>query len=99
MSGTSISPFYDSSDVLSGLDKAQLAAITQNPIFLKMVQDKLGELVGMSSGYLESLPKQVQDRISVVQHLQVIIFVCSTPFSERMCRLRRMPSPINIKRN
>jgi len=56
---------------MAGKPKFDLSAFTQDPVFLKAVQSKLGELVGTSSGYLESLPKQVQDRISVVRHLQI----------------------------
>ena len=37
-------------------------------------QDKLQSLAGQPSGYLESLPKKVKRRVTVLQELQVRLF-------------------------
>jgi len=38
-----------------------------------MIQGQLGTLVGKSSGYIESLPKQVRRRITALENIQVTI--------------------------
>ena len=38
---------------------------------LEHLQGRLGSLVGKSSGYLETLPQQVQTRIKGLKHLHV----------------------------
>ncbi|KAJ2557981.1 histone chaperone [Coemansia sp. RSA 1933] len=47
--------------------KATLAA---NPALLNMLQGRLGSLIGASSGYVESLPKAVRERVDVLKYLQ-----------------------------
>ncbi len=39
----------------------------------------LGKLIGKSSGYLETLPKAVQQRIKALQHLDVRLITCMDP--------------------
>jgi len=54
-SGSRAAPSFASSDVQSAL--------------VPLMQKKLGTLIGKDSGYLESLPKSVQNRIAVLKHL------------------------------
>jgi nucleosome assembly protein 1-like 1 len=41
-----------------------------NPALLGALQERLGSLVGQSSGYLETLPKSVHRRIAALENLQ-----------------------------
>ncbi|KAJ1900757.1 histone chaperone [Kickxella alabastrina] len=41
-----------------------------NPALLNMLQGRLGSLVGASSGYVESLPKVVRERVDSLRYLQ-----------------------------
>lgn len=43
----------------------------QNPALLAFAQAKLGDLVGASSGYIESLPAPVRRRIDGLKGVQV----------------------------
>ncbi|KAJ1734578.1 histone chaperone [Coemansia biformis] len=45
--------------------------VVQNQALLSMLQGRLGSLVGAPSGYIESLPKAVRERIGVLKHLQL----------------------------
>eukprot|EP00158_Paraphelidium_tribonemae_P002900 Partr_v1_DN25769_c0_g1_i1_m74702 putative Nucleosome assembly protein len=44
--------------------------LTQNPQLLDALQGRLGQLVGKSSGYVESLPAPVQKRIAALENVQ-----------------------------
>jgi len=50
---------------------ALTSQLAQNPDLMAAVQQKCSELVGESSGYIESLPPQVQRRIKSLKNLQV----------------------------
>ncbi|WVR07412.1 hypothetical protein IAU60_004453 [Kwoniella sp. DSM 27419] len=58
----------DGEDV-GGANPASLLA--QNPALLALAQSKLGDLVGQSSGYIESLPPAVRRRIDGLKGVQV----------------------------
>lgn len=47
-----------------------LGALSQNPAIVAMMQHKLNGLLGKSSGYIESLPKDVQRRITGLKGIQ-----------------------------
>lgn len=50
---------------------AELASqLMQNPQVLAALQDKLGSMVGVSSGYIQSLPKAVKRRLKALKKLQ-----------------------------
>jgi nucleosome assembly protein 1-like 1 len=44
--------------------------LAQNPALLSALQSQLGSLVGKSSGYVESLPESVQERLKKLNELQ-----------------------------
>ncbi|KAJ1770234.1 histone chaperone [Coemansia sp. RSA 1843] len=46
------------------------ASLAGNPALLSMLQGRLGSLIGASSGYIESLPKAVRERVDVLKYLQ-----------------------------
>eukprot|EP01115_Flamella_aegyptia_P006436 TRINITY_DN2694_c0_g1_i1.p1 TRINITY_DN2694_c0_g1~~TRINITY_DN2694_c0_g1_i1.p1 ORF type:complete len:382 (+),score=256.73 TRINITY_DN2694_c0_g1_i1:107-1252(+) len=48
---------------------AQQSGGFQESALLEHIQGRLGQMVGASSGYLESLPQQVQTRIKALKHL------------------------------
>lgn len=50
---------------------AELASqLMQNPQVLAALQDKLGSMVGVSSGYIQSLPKAVKRRLKALKKIQ-----------------------------
>ncbi|KAJ2701304.1 histone chaperone [Coemansia sp. IMI 203386] len=49
-------------------DSDALAA--HNPALMSMLQGRLGSLIGAPSGYIESLPKAVRDRVDGLRYLQ-----------------------------
>ena len=53
---------------------------SQAEIFTFFSQSQLGDLVGQSSGYMESLPAEVRRRIRALKKLQV--FLLYTEFHE-----------------
>jgi len=56
---------------------------------LGAVQKKLSQLVGKSSGYLESLPQQVQDRVAVLQKLNTERTSLEDRFQKEVAELQR----------
>ncbi|KAJ2495800.1 histone chaperone [Coemansia sp. RSA 2052] len=54
----------------AGVDEDALRTASQNPALLNMLQGRLGSLIGASSGYVESLPKAVRERVDVLKYLQ-----------------------------
>ncbi|KAJ1790350.1 histone chaperone [Coemansia sp. RSA 2523] len=46
------------------------ALATQNPALLSMLQGRLGSLIGAPSGYIDSLPKAVRERVDGLRCLQ-----------------------------
>ena len=65
---------FDLSGVLAGgkVDVSAVASqLAQDPTLLAAVQQRCSELVGESSGYIESLPPSVQRRIKALKNLQV----------------------------
>ncbi|KAJ2854709.1 histone chaperone, partial [Coemansia asiatica] len=46
------------------------APAAHNPALMSMLQGRLGSLVGAPSGYIESLPKTVRERIDGLRYLQ-----------------------------
>lgn len=74
MSGDHTSKPADFGDVLAGgtVDVSVIASqLAQDPTLLAAVQQKCSQLMGESSGYIESLPPSVQRRIKALKNLQV----------------------------
>jgi nucleosome assembly protein 1-like 1 len=49
---------------------ASLAGAFQNPAVLGALQNRLGQMVGRLSGYVESLPTEVKNRLAALQNIQ-----------------------------
>lgn len=46
-----------------------ISQFANNPELINMLQRRMGELIGQSSGYLESLPREIQQRIQALKQL------------------------------
>lgn len=64
-------------------------ALANNPALLSMIQGKLGSLVGRPSGYIESLPKPVRERISGLKGIQVAHTKLEAQFQEELLALEK----------
>ncbi|KAI8499754.1 Nucleosome assembly protein 1-like 1 [Branchiostoma belcheri] len=59
----------------------------QNPQVLAALQDRLGNIMGQSSGYVENLPKVVKRRIKALKNLQVQCTKIEAKFYEEVHQL------------
>lgn len=73
MSGENSSTLQPASSMSEGTVNLSALArhLVQDPTLMAAVQQRCSELVGESSGYIESLPAQVQRRIKALKNLQV----------------------------
>lgn len=61
----------------------------QNPQLVSMMQDKLGQLVGKSSGYVESLPEPVRKRVTGLKGIQKDHAKLEAEFQEEVLQLEK----------
>lgn len=62
---------HDDGDTVEAGDSQAIASqLMKNPGVLAALQDKLSSIVGSPSGYIQSLPKEVQRRIKALKKLQ-----------------------------
>lgn len=77
-------------------------ALAQQPLLLQSIQDKLGNLIGTDSGYLDKLPTSVKRRIMGLKGLQDEIFQLEQKFQIEMFELEnkylKLYEPIFNKR-
>lgn len=77
-------------------------ALAQQPLLLQSIQDKLGNLIGTDSGYLDNLPTSVKRRIMGLKGLQDEIFQLEQKFQIEMFELEnkylKLYEPIFKKR-
>ncbi|KAL8874536.1 MAG: hypothetical protein Q9174_000123 [Haloplaca sp. 1 TL-2023] len=72
------------------LDRAAAASIfAQNPKLVSMMQNKLGSLVGRSSGYIESLPASVRRRVAGLKGVQKEHGKLEVKFQEEVLELEK----------
>lgn len=72
------------------LDRAAAASIfAQNPALVQMIQGRLGSLVGRSSGYIESLPQPVRQRVSGLKGIQQQHSKLEAEFQEEVLQLEK----------
>ncbi|KAL9602616.1 MAG: hypothetical protein Q9219_001760 [cf. Caloplaca sp. 3 TL-2023] len=72
------------------LDRAAAASIfAQNPKLVSMIQNKLGSLVGRSSGYVESLPAPVRRRVAGLKGVQREHSKLEVQFQEEVLQLEK----------
>lgn len=72
------------------LDRHAAAAVfAQNPKLLQMIQGRLGNLVGQSSGYIESLPAPVRRRVAGLKGIQKEHSKLEAEFQEEVLQLEK----------
>ena len=72
------------------IDRATAASIfAQNPKLVGLIQNKLGTLVGRSSGYVESLPVPVRRRVAGLKGVQKEHSKLETEFQEEVLKLEK----------
>lgn len=69
--------------------KAIASALAGNPQLVSMIQGKLGDLVGRSSGYIESLPEPVRRRIHGLKGVQAEHAKLEVKFQEEILALEK----------
>lgn len=72
------------------LDRAAaVSAFARNPALVAMMQEKLGNLVGRSSGYIESLPAPVRTRVTGLKGIQKDHAKLEAEFQEEVLQLEK----------
>jgi len=87
-------------------DKLKAAALTaslmQSPGMLAALQDKMGGMIGTSSGYIQSLPKVVKRRLKALKKLQNEMIKIEAKFYEEVheleCKYADQYAPLNERR-
>jgi nucleosome assembly protein 1-like 1 len=75
---------------VESLDKAAAASLfARNPALVSMIQGKLGQLVGRSSGYIESLPPSVRRRVAGLKGIQKEHSKLEAQFQEEVLELEK----------
>lgn len=75
---------------LESLDNATAASLfARNPALVSMIQGKLGQLVGRSSGYIESLPPSVRRRVAGLKGVQKEHAKLEAQFQEEVLELEK----------
>lgn len=69
--------------------RAAAAMFAQNPKLVSMIQNKLGTLVGQSSGYIEGLPANVRRRVVGLQGVQKDHAKLEAQFQEEVLQLEK----------
>ena len=79
------------------------SALANQPFLLQSIQDKLGSLIGQDSGYVNTLPVQVKNRIYALKSLQSDLFQLEKDFQVEMFELEQKYlskyAPIHRHRN
>lgn len=68
---------------------AAVSAFAKNPALVAMMQEKLGSLVGRSSGYVESLPEPVRKRVTGLKGIQKDHAKLEAEFQEEVLQLEK----------
>ena len=72
------------------LDRIAASSLfAQNPALVSMIQGKLGNLIGRSSGYIESLPAPIRRRVDGLKGIQKDHAKLETEFQEEVLQLEK----------
>jgi nucleosome assembly protein 1-like 1 len=72
------------------VERRQAASLfANNPAIMSMIQGKLGQLVGKSSGYIEGLPAEVRRRVAGLKGVQKEHAKLEAQFQEEVLRLEK----------
>lgn len=63
--------------------------LANNPALLSMIQGKLGTLIGQQTGYVDSLPKQVKNRVNGLKSIQQKQMKLEAEFQKELLDLER----------
>jgi len=93
----------DGEHVSADFKSAQIAnQLMQSPEVLAALQDKLGGMVGINSGYIQSLPKVVKRRIKALKKLQFEMIKIESKFYEEVheleCKYAAQYEPLSDRR-
>ena len=85
-----------------GITAPSLGGLMQNPQVLAALQNQLGSMVGVQSGYIESLPKVVKRRIKALKKLQFEVIKIESKFYEEVhdleCKYAEQFAPLYDRR-
>lgn len=94
-----------SSDEEQGKNEARsnAAALLQDPAVVAALQGRLGKIVGLNSGYIQSLPAPVKKRIKALKKIQLEATKTEAKFYEEVhkleCKYHQIYEPLYSKRN
>ena len=71
------------------MERAAAGLFASNPALVHMMQQKLGGLVGRSSGYIESLPVSVRRRVAGLKGIQKEHSKLEAQFQEEVLELEK----------
>lgn len=74
---------------IEDLDRAAASIFAKNPALVAMMEQKLGTLVGRSSGYIESLPEPVKKRVTGLKGIQKDHAKLEAQFQEEVLQLEK----------
>ncbi|CAD5126058.1 DgyrCDS14227 [Dimorphilus gyrociliatus] len=99
---TSIETTGDTEQAQQETVKDFSAQLLKDPGFLAAVQKNMDNMVGLSSGYIENLPKAVKRRIRALKKLQHKMHMIEGTFHEELheleCRLAKNLEPLREQR-
>lgn len=71
------------------INEENVGQLANNPALLSMIQGKLGDLVGKSSGYVETLPKKVKNRVYGLKSIQANQMKLEAEFQKELLELEK----------
>ena len=73
-----------------------MEALANNPALLNALQSRLNTLVGKTSGYVESLPQEIQDKISKLSEIQLENLKLELEFRSQVLELEKKFATLHV---
>jgi len=87
---------------VDGENSKQVSELLKNPALMEALQGKLGQMVGMNSGYIASLPAPVKRRLKALKKIQLESTKIEAKFYEEVhkleCKYHEMYKPLYDQR-
>jgi len=87
---------------VDGDNSKQVSELLKNPALMEALQGKLGQMVGMNSGYIASLPAPVKRRLKALKRIQLESTKIEAKFYEEVhkleCKYHEMYKPLYDQR-
>jgi len=87
---------------VDGDNAKQVSELLKNPALMEALQGKLGQMVGMNSGYIASLPAPVKRRLKALKKIQLESTKIEAKFYEEVhkleCKYHEMYKPLYDQR-